>query len=150
MDAFVELMIDWGYVGMFISAVIAGSVIPFSSELVFAGLIYVGLDPVLCVVSATLGNTIGSMTIYCVGCLGKVEWMEKYFHVKREKVERMHSFLQHKGALMGFFAFLPLVGSVISAALGFMRSNLTLTVLSMMTGKALRYIILVLTIEAVF
>lgn len=150
MDAFVDLMIDWGYVGMFVSAVIAGSIIPFSSELVFAGLIYIGLDPVLCLISATLGNTIGSMTIYGVGCLGKMEWIEKYFHVKREKVERMRNFLQHKGALMGFFAFLPIIGSVISAALGFMRSNLTLTVLSMMTGKAVRYIILLLTLMAVF
>lgn len=149
MDAFVELMTQWGYLGLFVSAVIAGSIIPFSSELVLAGLLALGLDPVLLVISGTLGNTIGSMTIYCIGRLGKVEWMEKYFHVKREKVERMQHFLQGKGALMGFFAFLPIVGSVISATLGFMRANLTLTVLSMMTGKALRYIIIVLTMEAV-
>ena len=149
MDAFVELMTQWGYLGLFIAAIIAGSVIPFSSEIVLGGLIALGLDPVICVVSGTLGNTIGGMTIYYVARLGKVEWVEKYFHVKRAKVEKMQDFLQHRGALMAFFAFVPVVGSVIVAALGFMRSNLPLTLSSMMTGKAIRYIILVLTMEAV-
>jgi membrane protein YqaA with SNARE-associated domain len=31
-DTLVQLLIDWGYVGLFISALLAGSIIPFSSE----------------------------------------------------------------------------------------------------------------------
>lgn len=33
-DTLVQLLIDWGYVGLFISALLAGSIIPFSSEIV--------------------------------------------------------------------------------------------------------------------
>ncbi|WP_300813888.1 YqaA family protein [uncultured Bacteroides sp.] len=144
MDAFVDTLIqlltDWGYFGLFVSALLAGSIVPFSSELVLAALVKLGLNPTLCILSAALGNTVGGMTCYYMGRLGRIDWIEKYFKVKQEKVERMQRFLQGKGALMAFFAFLPFVGEAIAIALGFMRSNLVLTTTSMFAGKLLRYV----------
>lgn len=141
-DTLTQLLIDWGYRGMFVSALLAGSVIPFSSELVLVGLVQLGLHPMGCVLAATVGNVLGGMTCYYMGHLGRIDWIEKYFHVKKEKIDKMQHFLQGKGALMAFFAFLPIIGSVISIALGFMRSNLPLTVTSMFAGKLIRYIVL--------
>lgn len=43
-DTLVQLLIDWGYVGLFISALLAGSIIPFSSEIVMVALVKVGLS----------------------------------------------------------------------------------------------------------
>ncbi|WP_300901801.1 YqaA family protein [uncultured Bacteroides sp.] len=146
-DSLVQLMIDWGYLGLFVSAVLAGSVIPFSSELVMIALVKVELNPAMCVLSATLGNTIGGMTCYYMGHLGNVVWIEKYFKVKKEKIDKMQQFLQGKGALMGFFAFLPFVGSAVAIALGFMRSNVWLTTLSMLTGKLVRYAVMLLALR---
>jgi len=57
-------------------------------------------------------------------------------------------FLQGKGALMAFFAFLPAIGEVISIALGFMRSNTWITVGSMFLGKLIRYILLLYVLES--
>ena len=147
-DSLVQLLIDWGYFGLFISALLAGSIIPFSSELVMIALVKVGLNPAMCVLSATLGNTIGGMTCYYMGRLGKIDWIEKYFKVKKEKVDKMVRFLQGKGALMAFFAFLPAIGEVISIALGFMRSNIWLTTTSMFVGKLIRYILLLYVLES--
>lgn len=45
-DTLVQLLIDWGYVGLFISALLAGSIIPFSSEIVMVALVKVGLRSV--------------------------------------------------------------------------------------------------------
>lgn len=126
-DSLVQLLIDWGYLGYLSSPYWQEASVPFSSELVMIALIKVGLSPVMCVLFATLGNTIGGMTCYYMGRLGNVVWIEKYFKVKKEKVDKMQTFLQGKGALMGFFAFLPFVGEVIAIALGFMRSNVWLT-----------------------
>lgn len=142
-------MVDWGYLGLFLSSFLAGSIIPFSSELVMIALVQLGLSPAMCVVFATLGNTMGGMTCYYMGYLGKVEWIEKYLKVKREKVEKMQTFLQGKGALMAFFAFLPIVGGVIAIALGFMRSNLPLTVTSMFAGKVIRYVVMLMAMYGV-
>lgn len=151
MDTFIttvsQLLIEWGYPGLFIAALLAGSIVPFSSEIVLLGLVKLGLDPTLCIISATLGNTAGGMTCYYMGHLGKTNWIEKYFKVKQDKIEKMQRFLQGKGALMAFFAFLPAIGEVISIALGFMRSNVWLTALSMFAGKLIRYIILLKAME---
>ncbi len=48
---------------------------------------------------------------------------------------------------MGFFAFLPFVGSAVAIALGFMRSNVWLTTLSMLTGKLVRYAVMLLALR---
>lgn len=146
-DTLVQLLIDWGYVGLFISALLAGSIIPFSSEIVMVALVKVGLSPALCVLSATLGNTLGGMTCYYMGRLGNVVWIEKYFKVKKEKIDKMQRFLQGKGALMAFFAFLPFVGEALAIALGFMRSNVWLTTSSMFVGKLIRYAVMLLALE---
>ena len=148
-DSLIQLLIDWGYVGLFISALLAGSIIPFSSELVMVALVKVGLSPTLCVLAATLGNTVGGMTCYYMGRLGRIDWIERYFKVKKEKIDLMQSFLQGKGALMGFFAFLPFVGEAIAIALGFMRSNVVLTTLSMFVGKLVRYIAMLAALDGV-
>lgn len=147
LDNLIQLLIDWGYVGLFISSFLAGSIVPFSSEVVMAATLGVGLDPTTIVVVVTLGNTAGGMTCYYMGHLGRMDWIEKYFGVKREKLEKTQRFLQGKGALMGFFAFLPFVGEAIAIALGFMRSNLWLTTISMFIGKLLRYIAMLWAVQ---
>ena len=141
-DTLVQWLIDWGYPGLFLSAILAGSLIPFSSEIVLLTLVKLGLNPTICLILATLGNTLGGMTCYGMGWAGRTDWIERYLHVKQEKVDKMQLFLQGKGAMMAFFAFLPFVGGVLAVALGFMRSNIPLTTFSMMIGKLLRYIVL--------
>lgn len=150
MESLIQILTDWGYAGLFLSALLAGSIVPFSSELVMAALVAMGLKPWLCVLSASLGNTLGGLTCYWLGRLGRMDWIEKYLGVKPEKVEKMQRFLQGRGALMAFFTFLPFVGEAIAVALGFMRSNLALTSLSMFAGKLARYVVMLLALMGVF
>jgi len=77
-----ELLESWGYWGMFIASVIAGSVFPFSSEAVLTALQLAGLDPVRLFIAATVGNVAGSMFNYGIGSLGKMEWIERYLRVE--------------------------------------------------------------------
>ena len=146
MDAFIDFLIQWGYLGMFLSAVLAGSVVPFSSEAVLAALVLpsTGLNPVICLIEAPVGKLLGSITCSGLGPLGRMDWLEKYFHMKREKVERMQAYLNGRSAFMAFFAFLPIIGSVIAVALGFLRSNIWVVSASMLLGKVLRYVLVIL------
>ena len=143
MDAIVEFLMSYGYWGMFVAAFIAGSIFPFSSEAVMVGLMAAGLEPTPLAVYGTIGNWAGSMFNYFVGRQGKIEWIERYLHVKREKLERAQRFLAHRGAWMGFFAFLPLLGSAITIMLGLMRANVAISFISISIGKFLRYLLLV-------
>ena len=81
MDAIIHFLTGYGYMGMLVASFLAGSVFPFSSEVVMAGLMATGLDPWLLAFYGTIGNVLGSALNYGVGRLGKVEWFEKYLHV---------------------------------------------------------------------
>lgn len=52
------------------------------------------------------------------------------------------------GAWMGFFAFVPILGSAITICLGLMRANITISIISITLGKFLRYAILVYVLMA--
>ena len=129
--------------GMLVASLLAGSVFPFSSEVVMAGLMATGLDPWLLAFYGTIGNVLGSALNYGVGRLGKVEWFEKYLHVKQKDLDRAERFMAGRGAWMGFFAFLPVLGSAITILLGLMRSNVVITFIAITLGKIFRYIILI-------
>ena len=132
---------------MGVAAFVAGSVFPFSSETLLAGLQMAGLQPWPLFLSATAGNVLGSMFNYWIGTFGRLEWIEQYLHVRREKIERTQRWLQGHGAWMGFFCFLPVLGSALSVTLGYMRANVGLSFLSIFLGKALRYAILIWAIS---
>ena len=101
-----------------------------------------GLDTGQLVAYATVGNVLGGMFNYGVGRMGKLEWVEKYLHVKKKDLDRAERFMGGHGAWMGFFGFVPLLGSAITIMLGFMRANLLISFVSITIGKALRYVIL--------
>lgn len=142
LDTISQLCIDWGYWGLFLSAFVAGSIVPFSSEAVMAVLVGMGLDPVLCLLAAASGNTAGGMTCYWIGHLGKREWVTRYLRISDRQLERAGRFLSGKGAWSAFFAFLPYIGEAIAILLGLMRSNVWITLLAMFAGKALRYAVM--------
>ena len=143
MDTILNFLVDWGYWGMLAAAFLAGSFFPFSSEAVMLALQAAGLDPVWLVVYGTIGNILGSVFTYCVGWMGNLVWIERYLHVSRESIEKAEKFMAGRGAWMGFFAFLPLLGSAITIALGLMRANVAISLISISIGKLLRYAVLV-------
>ena len=147
MESLTQCLVDWGYWGLVLSALVAGSVLPFSSEAVMIVLVHMGLDPVLCIAAASLGNTLGGMSCYWIGTLGKSEWITR-LGVKEKQLDKARRFLAGRGAMMAFFSFLPTIGEAIAIVLGLMRSNVWLTGGSMLVGKTLRYIVVLATFES--
>lgn len=145
MEEFVRFCVEYGYVGMVLSAFIAGSVLPFSSEAVILALMAVGLNTGWLLVCATLGNVLGGMTCYLLGLLGSPAGLQRTFHIKPEKMEKAQKFIKNGGAWSAFWAFVPALGSAIVITLGIMRANVYITVFSMTMGKLLRYVIVVVS-----
>lgn len=140
-----QFLTEWGYWGMFISAFLAGTVLPFSSEAVLLACIGLGLDPVLSTLSTTAGNALGGLTCYWIGHLGKMEWIEKYLGVKKKQMDKAERFIKGKGSWIAFLSFLPVIGDAILVVLGLMRANALIVTISMTLGKLARYAILVAT-----
>ena len=135
MDAFIQFLTEWGYWGMFLSAFLAGTILPFSSEAVMLACVGLGLDPVLSTLATTAGNALGGLTCYWIGHLGKMEWIEKYFRVDHKQLEKATRFIHGRGSWI---------------ALGLMRANVWIVTFSMTLGKLARYAILVATTTELF
>jgi len=134
-----EFLIGYGYIGVFIASFLAATVLPFSSEVVLAGVLLAGSSYWPTMTAAILGNFLGGMTCYWLGMAGKIEWIKKYLKMNIDRLLKIQNRLQGKGAWVGFFAFLPGIGDLIIVGLGFLRANGWITALSMLLGKALRY-----------
>lgn len=147
MDSITDILIGYGYWGMLLSAFLAGSVFPFSSEAVILALLAAGLDPLPLIIYGSIGNVAGSMFNYSVGRMGKTEWFERYLHISNKNMNRAKRFMGDRGAIMGFFAFIPIIGSAITVLLGLMRSNIFLSIASITIGKVLRYVLLVYGVD---
>lgn len=133
---------DYGYIGLFVAAFLAATVLPFSSEIVFTTLLYtVKCDVWQCIIAASLGNFLGGMTCYFLGRIGKLEWIEKYLHVKENKIQKWLPRLQRNAAWATFFTFLPGVGDIFAIVAGFLRANIFITTICMLIGKFVRYIV---------
>ena len=150
MEFLTDILLGYGYWGMLLAAFLAGSFFPFSSEAVMLALLAAGLEPWPLVVYGTIGNVLGSAVNYGVGRMGSLDWIERYLHISQQSMQRAETFMAGRGALMGFFAFLPVLGSAITILLGLMRANIPLSFLSITAGKLLRYLLLIYSAVALF
>lgn len=148
MEPLTQILAEWGCWGLFAAALAAGSIVPFSSEAVMAVLLGAGADPIGCLVAASAGNTLGGMTCYWIGSLGRPEWIAK-LGVDERRLARARKFVAERGAVMGFFGFLPFLGEAIAVILGLMHADAWLTAGSMLVGKSLRYLIILLSYEGI-
>lgn len=137
MIGFLEL----GYIGLFSASFLAATVVPFSSEVVFSAMVFGGFDAWNCVFIATVGNWLGGMTCYYLGLMGKMEWIEKYIGVKKQKIDKFTDKIHKHGDWIAFFSFLPGIGDIIAVASGFFRCNVWIVAGSMLVGKFVRYIV---------
>ena len=133
---------QYGYTGMGVAAFLAGSFIPFSSEVVLTSLYAGGLQLWPLIVAATIGNVLGGMFNYCVGRLCNEGWVYRLFHVKEEKLDQSKRQIRTHGAWMGLLAWVPILGSAITIALGVLRVNFVKSLCAIAVGKFLRYLAL--------
>ena len=103
-------------------------------------MIYSGFDVMSSLAVATAGNTLGGISIYYLGYLGKMEWIEKYAKVKPEKIRAILPKLERWGALTATLSFVPIIGDVLILGLGFFRISPFFKLFFMTIGKIARYI----------
>lgn len=143
MQDLVNCLAVYGPAGMFVAAFLAGSILPFSSEIVFLSLLGAGSSPVLLLVCATAGNVLGALLDYWIGTLGREEWISRYAKVPPDKLERGKRYVRRYGAWAGLLSFVPVVGDLIVVAMGYLRTSVPLSVLTITLSKYVRYQLIV-------
>jgi membrane protein YqaA with SNARE-associated domain len=145
----VDFLQQYGLWGLFLAGFLSGSVLPFNSEAVMSVLILAGVNITSTIVVATAGNTLGGISIFYLGYLGRMEWIEKYGKVKMEKIQAILPKLQKYGPISALLSFVPVIGDVLILGLGFFRISPKLTLICMLIGKLARYWLLAETIKLV-
>jgi membrane protein YqaA with SNARE-associated domain len=135
-----ETLLDPGYWGMFLSAFLAATILPFSSDVIYAIMLLGNYDPFWTTVMASLGNWLGGMSSYALGYLGYWLWIDKYLGVAPVNIEKWMLRLQKFGPWPALLSWLPVVGDPIAIALGFLKLNPYAIAGLMLLGKTLRYV----------
>lgn len=148
MENLVDALIAYGSWGMFIAAFLSGSILPFSSELVMSGLLLTGVNPWQLLLWGTAGNTLGSLLNYGIGHIGREEWITRYAKVPPHKLQQGIRRVRRYGAWAGLLAWLPVVGELITVAMGYLRIPFALSCLTITLGKLLRYYAIIFVYQA--
>lgn len=136
-----QSLIELGLLGLFLASFLAGSVLPFPSEVVLAALIVAGTAGPLAVGVATLGNVLGAATVYGVGygiargLLGR-RLRERYGEAALANAQAR---VERWGAWSLVLSWVPIVGDtlVLGAGLAGLRPLVCLVLVT--AGKLGRY-----------
>lgn len=130
-----------GLVGLFIGAFLAATILPFSSDALYIAVLATTGQPVACLVVGTAGNWLGSVFSYYIGRIGKWEWIEKWFRVKPETLQRQKVKIDRYGVWLALICWVPIIGDVIAIALGFYKVPPLRCFVLMLVGKFARFLV---------
>lgn len=134
--------IELGYLGLFLICFLSATILPMTSEGVLIGFLVTGFDPLVCLIVATTGNSIGGLTNYWLGMIGKPSLIRRFF-----KSEKRYDWLlrnvEKYGFWLGGLSWTPIIGDPLTIALGFFRVKFVPFLILMVLGKLLRYTVIV-------
>ena len=136
-----EWLSNLGLLGLFIGTFLAATIFPFSSDALYLGILAVTKDPMGCLIVGTLGNWLGSVASYWIGWIGKWEWIEKWFKVKPETLQKQKKTIDKFGPFLALSCWVPVVGDLFAIALGFYKTRPLWTIVMMLSGKFARFLV---------
>jgi len=139
-DAVEYAMLEYG--GLFLSAFLAATVLPFSSEAVLAGLCAAkgGAEAGALLATASAGNTLGSFANFLLGRFF-IHWRgARWFPITAEWLDRAGAWFRRFGSWSLLFAWVPVVGDPLTVAASILRVNVWLFLILVGIGKSARYV----------
>jgi len=148
----VDLIFDWGYLGIFFLMVVESSFLPFPSELVLIPAGYLAskgdMSIFMIMFSALSGSIIGALINYYLALtLGRkiLQKYGKYFFIKESALEKMDKFFDKHGAISTFIGrLIPGIRQLISIPAGLSRMNLVVFLSYTTLGAAIWAFILIM------
>ena len=121
---------------LFSSSFLSATLLPANSEVVLVGLLASSkIEPILLIMVATIGNTLGGLTNVIIGRLTSRIKLQKGLHIALPWLKRYGSF-----ALL--LSWLPIIGDVLCLLAGWLKLPWWSATLFIFVGKCLRYLVL--------
>lgn len=135
METFSEL----GLWGLALSAFLAATILPISSELVLSSLLMAGENPTTLVIIATSFNVMGSLLNYVVGRWGADTLLHRWLNLTTEQTNKAEQQFDRYGKLSLLFAWVPIIGDPLTFLAGLLKVNIGLFLALVTIGKFGRY-----------
>jgi len=143
----------WGLPGLFIVAMLAGSIVPMPSEALLVAVISGGVSPVAAVTVATVGNVLGALSLYLLGMWGARarggrlgRWISRRSEREGPRLERARQRLRTWGAPVLILSWLPVVGDAFVLAAGLVGVRYIPFLVFTVLGKGLRYVFVAVSV----
>ncbi len=136
-----EYLTELGYFGLFISAFLAATILPMSSEIVLSTLLLNQFSPKHLIVVATFGNVLGSLTNYGLGYWASLSLIKKWLNMSEKEFLQAEQRFKKYGLFSLLFAWVPIIGDPLTVVAGVLRLPLLWFVLLVTLGKLSRYIL---------
>jgi len=148
----VDLIFDWGYLGIFLLMTVESSFIPFPSEIVLVPAGYLASEEKMSIslimLSGLGGSILGAFINYYLAFFVGRKFLQrygKYFFIKESTLEKMENYFQKHGAISTFIGrLIPGIRQLISIPAGLSKMNIATFTLYTSLGAWIWALILVL------
>ncbi len=125
---------------VFLSAFLAATILPFSSEIVLSAFYASGNGEAFNLwLVASAGNVLGALVNWGLGRY-LLHWQgRKWFPFKAVQLKRARDWFSRYGVWSLLMAWVPVIGDPLTFAAGFLRINVWLFLVLVTIGKAGRY-----------
>jgi membrane protein YqaA with SNARE-associated domain len=135
MDLFLEL----GLWGLGLSAFLAATILPISSEIILTSLLMSGESPVVLLLIATAANVTGSVVNYVVGRWGSDTILHNWLHITPLQTDKAEQQFNRYGKWSLLFSWLPVIGDPLTFIAGVLKINFVTFLVLVTIGKFSRY-----------
>ncbi|MGF6694440.1 membrane protein YqaA with SNARE-associated domain [Metapseudomonas resinovorans] len=131
------------YLGLFVSAFGAATLLPLQSEAVLVALLLGKTHPAWALVAvATAGNVLGSLVNWWLGRYLEHFHDRRWFPVKPAQLAKAQAFYHRYGRWSLLLAWVPLIGDPLTLVAGVMRESFWVFLALVTLAKAGRYLVL--------
>ena len=131
------------YLGLFLSAFGAATLLPLQSEAVLVGLLLAKAHPVWALVAvATFGNVLGSLLNWLLGRYVEHFRERRWFPVKPAQMQRAQVFYHRYGRWSLLLSWMPVFGDALTVLSGVLREPLWSFLILVSIAKTGRYVVL--------
>lgn len=128
---------------LFLSALVAATVLPMQSEAVLVGLLLAGQQPAwLLVLVATTGNVLGSVLNWWLGRGIERFRDRRWFPASPQALDRASGWYRRHGRWSLLLSWVPVIGDPLTVIAGVLREPLASFLLLVTLAKAGRYLLL--------
>ena len=138
------------YFLVFISALAAATILPFSSEVSVIAAIHNNNIPWVVWLAASLGNTLGAVINWCLGRYIERFKDRSWFPFKPNQIDRAQRLFNRYGLWTLLFSWLPIVGDALTLVAGTLKVRFVLFLVLVAIGKSARYAVIILALLNLF